>query len=116
MRLVLGAGLVVQHLQAFTVEQWPADQACNALLDAVYQLRLATAEKHAIAGAVGIDSLAAGLGFNGQRARHAGSGCGNEAIAFLVAQETTEHHHPRAGQRGQDTDLSVNQIDQAGGT
>ncbi|MCY1379030.1 hypothetical protein D9M69_667120 [compost metagenome] len=107
MRFVFGAHRVVEHLHALAVFQRPVHQAGDARLDAAHQLTFTAGEKHAVAGAVGVEFFATGLGLHREGTRQARTGRIDERFALLVAQQPTQHHHPRQRQRREPTDLAV---------
>ena len=85
-RLVFGAGLVVQHLEALAVLQRPVQQASDAGFHARHLGRLPPGEEHATAGAVGVEFFTTGLGLHGERTRQVRLGRLDQRFALFGAE------------------------------
>ena len=114
-RLVFGARAVAQHLQALAMLHGPVHQPGNARLDALDQRRFTALEKHALAGAVGVDFFTASGRGHGERARHARARSVDQRSAFLGREQVAQQHDARVCQGHEHVHRAVANIDARGG-
>ena len=113
-RLVFVTALVAQHLQAFAMFHGPTRQARQARFHTRHHGVFPALEKHALAGAGLVLALAPGVGFHGERARHAWARGSHQGIAFFGREHVAQQHHAWQRHRQEHLHLAIACIEGGG--